>query len=502
MNLYDGLIWNAIGGGSGGGGGGGSSSGDADVIFYDYDGTILYTYTKADFLALDAMPENPVHEGLTSQGWNWTLADAKTHVTSYKCLDVGQLYMPTDEKTHVFITIENNPPSSESAFTIRLGSSSIGSATIDWGDGTSEATTATAMTAYSHQYASSGNYEIKIDAGTGTVNMSGDNSKAVYGNHALTNANIAFYNASRYRSCNIGKNVTLGGNYFRGCNKLETISFPSSVTITTDYLFNDCRSLRHVTLPQGVTSIGQYFVGGCKALLSCSLPKSIGNVGGYSFQYCTMLGRLVFPDNATSSGNSHFNRAMSLKTVCFPPTFNAGAYAMFQESGIEEITLYSSTNLIDRYCFSGCYNLKKVTVLGDISVADSSSFNSTSLLEMNGFEKIKKWNNFPQGALAINSFTISEDVTSLPGGTFQNWYNVRYITIPASVTSIGGSFCNGCLSLVELHMKPTSPPTLSGNPFYYTRTDFVIYVPQGSLSDYQSANYWKSFASHMQEEPA
>ena len=50
---------------------------EKDVIFIDYDGTIVYSYTAEEFANLIALPDNPTHEGLVSQGWNWTLSDAK-----------------------------------------------------------------------------------------------------------------------------------------------------------------------------------------------------------------------------------------------------------------------------------------------------------------------------------------------------------------------------------------------------------------------------------------
>ena len=49
-----------------------------DVNFFDYDGTVLYSYTKEEFMTLDALPANPAHASLTARGWNWSLADAKT----------------------------------------------------------------------------------------------------------------------------------------------------------------------------------------------------------------------------------------------------------------------------------------------------------------------------------------------------------------------------------------------------------------------------------------
>ena len=78
-------------------GGGGGSASDA-VRFFDYDGTILYSYSASDFAALTAMPSNPTHTGLTSQGWNWTLADAKAQVTAMGSCDIGQMYVTSDGK--------------------------------------------------------------------------------------------------------------------------------------------------------------------------------------------------------------------------------------------------------------------------------------------------------------------------------------------------------------------------------------------------------------------
>ncbi|MBR7042325.1 MAG: hypothetical protein IKI04_02365 [Bacilli bacterium] len=51
---------------------------EKDVNFIDYDGTILYSYTAQEAQALTELPANPTHTGLTSHGWNWTLAEIKT----------------------------------------------------------------------------------------------------------------------------------------------------------------------------------------------------------------------------------------------------------------------------------------------------------------------------------------------------------------------------------------------------------------------------------------
>jgi hypothetical protein len=48
-------------------GGGGGAVEKKDVNFYDYDGTLLYSYTAAEALALEAMPDLPDHIDISLQ---------------------------------------------------------------------------------------------------------------------------------------------------------------------------------------------------------------------------------------------------------------------------------------------------------------------------------------------------------------------------------------------------------------------------------------------------
>ena len=58
-----------------------------EVNFYDYDGTILYSYTVEEAQALTELPELPSHEGLICQGWNWTLENIKEY---NRAINVGR----------------------------------------------------------------------------------------------------------------------------------------------------------------------------------------------------------------------------------------------------------------------------------------------------------------------------------------------------------------------------------------------------------------------------
>lgn len=103
---------------------------------------------------------------------------------------------------------------------------------------------------------------------------------------------------------------------------------------------------------------------------------------------------------------------------------------------------------------------------------------------------------------ALAFITISNSVTNIGPSALGQCYTLTSITIPNSVTSIGTSAFSNCYGISEYHFKPTTPPTLaSTNAFSNIPSDCIIYVPQGSLSAYQSATNYGNVASKMQEEP-
>ena len=84
--------------------GGSSTPGTpGDITFYDYDGTIVTSWTLAELATKTALPDYPSHNGLICQGWNWSLADLKT---ANRKMNVGAMYVTDDGKTRIYIHLE------------------------------------------------------------------------------------------------------------------------------------------------------------------------------------------------------------------------------------------------------------------------------------------------------------------------------------------------------------------------------------------------------------
>ena len=149
------------------------------VIFIDYDGTVLYSYTLEEANALTALPENPSHPGLTAQGWNWTLAQIKAQLTAVPEGDivVGQMYTTASGDTEIDVRISEAKDPTMALYV-------NGTITINWGDGTSLDTVTgnnyTTFKSKSHTYATSGDYTIKIHATSGSFVCGGTAANSVY----------------------------------------------------------------------------------------------------------------------------------------------------------------------------------------------------------------------------------------------------------------------------------------------------------------------------------
>lgn len=124
------------------------------VIFADYDGNLIDTWTWDEVASKTALPTPPTHSGLVFEGWNWTLADIQTDTTG-QVITVGPYYHTASGLTEIDIKIDEV---TGKYVAWALYDSTYNS--IDWGDGSS----VTSGVDYpEHTYSNYGTYTIKIN---------------------------------------------------------------------------------------------------------------------------------------------------------------------------------------------------------------------------------------------------------------------------------------------------------------------------------------------------
>ena len=75
------------------------------------------------------------------------------------------------------------------------------------------------------------------------------------------------------------------------------------------------------------------------------------------------------------------------------------------------------------------------------------------------------------------------------------------VTIPNSVTNIGGGAFENCTGLTSVICQAITPPTLGQNAWFGLGKTIPIYVPAESVDAYKAATNWSTYADRIQAIP-
>ena len=315
-------------------GGGTTPGAPGDITFYDYDGTIVTSWTLEELATKTALPDYPSHEGLICQGWNWSLANLKT--TNRK-MNVGAMYITDDGTTRIYIRLEEGRTSP------MLGVCPNGTVTVDWGDGTTPDTltgtnTTTVKWTPNHAYAAPGEYVIKLTV-DGTMGLNSDSEDESYSSilrysSGSDTRNSVYQNS--VQKIELGNGITgIGNQAFRNCRSLASITIPSGVTSIEISAFYYCCPLASITIPDGVTSIGRQTFYYCYSLESITIPDGVTDIGNYAFDDCVSLASITIPNGVTTIKSSAFANCESLASITIPNGVTSiKTYAFYYCGGI------------------------------------------------------------------------------------------------------------------------------------------------------------------------
>lgn len=366
---------------------------EKDVNFIDYDGTLLYSYTKADFANLSEMPANPSHARLTAQGWNWTLADAKTYVAANDRLWIGQSYITSSGATEIDIELTNPDLLSPNLIFYLDGTISV-----DWGDNTTPDTitfsTIGDIRYKKHTYSTTGKYTISIIIEEGSFILSCPILNDDY------NVTERFDYVSVYQSSitdmKYGNNITsIGQNLFTNCYSLKTVTLPNTITAIALEAFKECLSLEAIVLPSSLIQIRNAAFSLCESLQIISFPATITTVETQAFTSCGLkdITLPLFSNEDTNLFGSN-KKLKSVKNVKYVPNNTFQSCYLLQDielsnditsignngfrdaRSLQEITIPASVTSIGTYAFYQCYNLQKIHFKPTIppTITSSSTF--------------------------------------------------------------------------------------------------------------------------------
>lgn len=219
----------------------------------------------------------------------------------------------------------------------------------------------------------------------------------------------------------------IGDSAFYGYSSLISVKLPDGITTIENKAFYNCSSLTKIVIPNSVTSIGSYVFYNCCNLTSLTIGDGVTSIGNSSFKLCTALYEIKY--NATSCSDFRDNSCI------------------FYDAGTSGLGV-------------------KVTIGKNVKRIPAHLFNAWGGA---GFPKIIQ--------IEFEENSICEHIGPC---AFYNGSFLTTITLPDSITSIGGNAFRACSSLASVHYTGTIDQWVQisfgdyySNPIYYTNNLYI-----------------------------
>ncbi len=342
----------------------------------------------------------------------------------------------------------------------------------------------------------------------------------------------AFQNCPNLESVTLPSTLTeIENSAFRGCTSLTSIVIPEDVTEIGDNTFNSCTKLTSVTLPSTLTKIGNQAFYNCKTLESIDIPEGVTEIGDKAFWNCTSLTSIVIPEGVTNIGSYAFsdwskvifaegslfkkengtiyNTETGVLVACYDKTITSivipegvteiGNSAFGSCNKLTSVTLPSTLKKIVNNAFTGCSSLTSINIPEGVTEIGNQAFRDWSVVTFAEGSPFKKENgiiwNPETGVLlgcydkTITSIVIPEGVTEIGNQVFYGCDNLRSVTIPNTVTTIGSAFSN-CPYLTSIDI-PASVTEINYSAFNVSVWSKVTFA-EGSPFKKENGIIWNT----------
>lgn len=348
---------------------------EKDINFYDYDGTLLYSYTLKEFDKLEELPPKP-----DGYNWNWTLANIKAE---RKPTDVGvttsilEVYidMPEQEYKVMYIYF---------SFTNKLTSSSH-YVYCDWGDGSARTqhlvrANSTSNCAFSHSYSSPGIYKIKISSSSYSYScrLEGNTNQSNLANNSSAYDERSITKLSYIKHLIIGTSTELGSYALSRLYNLETLMMNGTFVSNALAVIADCYRLKKIIFSNKATYLAQSSIINNHRLYSLTIPNSVVTLKRNSISSNYVLTKLLLP--------KQFNFDSSVGSEMFSNNYSLTSDLIINLEGENNIVNIQNHKLLYRLkitgsvstiqSFSGCVSLKRYDFTELISIPTLNGTNS------------------------------------------------------------------------------------------------------------------------------
>ena len=243
---------------------------------------------------------------------------------------------------------------------------------------------------------------------------------------------------------------------FEGCINLAEVRFDEgALQYFGEWAFHGCEALQQVAMPSSVTKLGLGAFGGCTNLSEVHFNDGLQVIGGYAFRGCKALQHVTIPSSVTKLGTGAFWGCISLSKAQFNEGLEVIGYSAFNEcEALQNVTLPSSVTMLDSYAFEGCINLTEVHFNDGLQIIGQGAFHKcTALQHVTIPSSVTKlsWSVF------LNCINLTEvqfdkegSLQCIGQSAFYECTALRSVAVPSSVAELGRSAFWGCANLTQV----------------------------------------------------
>ncbi len=349
-----------------------------------------------------------------------------------------------------------------------------------------------------------------VGSGITSITIEDSDNTLILGNNSY--ANTTSLGGSFDFPCDIyvGRNITcldVEGT-FKFADKIVNITYGPKVTkFNTKECWRSSSIKTVKILSTAITDIPADAFGECSALETINLPEGLVSIQNDAFLWDKNLKDIVLPSTLKTIGNEAFNGCFLSQQFTIPASVEVLGDKAFCDNGITSLIIADS----DTPLTIGGGTITNNTLLGSMFASMAKVYVGRNIIAAEGkgpFQFTGKVEEITYGP-KVTALTIKEcwrntsvkkvdmkasAVTIIPENAFSESEALQTVILPASLKSVDNNAFWNASSLAQIYANPVVPPTCGSNVFNYVdKKACSLFVPRGSLEDYQNAPVWKEF---------